>query len=268
MRAAKDVYCRLLNLIFPEDCHVCGERLREGSRVPVCRRCLAEPAPMQAEFFCTSCRTPFLNRAPLDESGQCALCRLGLTGFDAAYAYGSHEGALRKLVHLLKYEKIRPLGRILARFVVGVLPKDREFDAIVPMPLHWWRRANRGYNQADALARGISRVTGLPVLRTVRRVKATTPQAGLTNARRRQNMSGAFRVKRRRRGEIAGLRLLLVDDVLTTGTTAAACARVLKRAGAAHVTVAVVARADRRIGLSYAPEVLSTPLASVAGSSA
>ena len=96
MRAAKDVYCRLLNLIFPEDCHVCGERLREVSRVPVCRRCLTEPAPMQAEFFCTSCRTPFLNRAPLDESGQCSPCRLGLTGFDTAYAYGSHEGALRK----------------------------------------------------------------------------------------------------------------------------------------------------------------------------
>jgi ComF family protein len=268
MRAAKDVYCRLLNLIFPEDCHVCGERLREVSRVPVCRRCLSEPAPLQAEFFCTSCRTPFLNRAPLDELGQCALCRLGLTGFDAAYAYGSHEGALRKLVHLLKYERIRPLGRILARLVVGVLPKDREFDAIVPMPLHWWRRARRGFNQSDALAREIGRVTGLPVLRTVRRVKATTPQAGLTNARRRQNMSGAFRVKRRRRGEIARLRLLLVDDVLTTGATAAACARVLKRAGAAHVTVAVVARADRRIGLSYAPEVSSAPLAAVAGSSA
>jgi ComF family protein len=136
------------------------------------------------------------------------------------------------------------------------------------MPLHWWRRARRGFNQADALAREISRVTGLPVLRTVRRVKATAAQAGLTNARRRQNMSGAFRVTRRRRGEIAGLRLLLVDDVLTTGATAAACARVLKRAGAAQVTVAVVARADRRIGLSYAPEITTTLLTAAAGSSA
>jgi predicted amidophosphoribosyltransferase len=101
----------------------------------------------------------------------------------------------------------------------------------------------------------------------VRRVKSTPPQAGLTNAKRRENVRGAFRVKPRAKTKVAGLRLLLVDDVLTTGATAAACARALKRAGAAQVTIATVSRADRRAVLSYAPEFSSAPLAAAAGSS-
>jgi len=271
VRAAKTAFGRLFNFIFPHECRVCGEMLREVARVPVCSRCLTEPAPMVAEFFCASCRTPFLNRAPLDEAGQCSLCRLGLSGFDAVFAYGSHEGALRKLVHLLKYEKMRPLARPLAGFLVRALPQDdgavREFDAIVPLPLHWRRRLDRGFNQATLLSRESGRLLHIPVLSVVRRVKATPPQAGLTNAKRRANVRGAFRVKARAKAKIAGLRLLLVDDVLTTGATAAACARALKRAGAAQVTIATVSRADRRAVLSYAPEFSSVPLTAAAGSS-
>src|SRR5260370_41363793 len=97
--------------------------LRAVSRVPLCSRCVTYPAPMVAEFFCTGCRTPLLNRAPLDDAGQCSLCRLGLSGVDAVFAYGSHEGARRKLVDLLNYEKIRPLARPLAGFVVRALPQ-------------------------------------------------------------------------------------------------------------------------------------------------
>ncbi len=236
---------------------------------------------MQAEFLCASCRTPFLNRHPLDEHGNCPLCRLGLSGFDAVYTYGSYEGTLQRLIHLFKYEKLHPLARPLAAMLARAIPREERFDAVVPMPLHWRRRWERGFNQSELLAREIARRWNVPVVRAIRRVKATAPQAGLTNAKRRLNLAGAFAVRRSRldawssllnawisplnawtggrfsfgkrpiqkSAPLKGTRVLLIDDVLTTGATAAACARALKRAGARHVTLAAVARTDRRIAL-------------------
>jgi len=112
------------------------------------------------------------------------------------------------------------------------------------MPLHWTRRWQRGFNQAALLAREIAKRSGIPVLRAVRRIRATPPQAGLSHAKRRANMSGAFAP--RRGTPVQGLSLLLVDDVLTTGATASACAAALRRAGARRVAVLALARADRR----------------------
>lgn len=244
VRAAKWVFCGLFQLIFPDDCRVCGEPLREVSRIPVCPRCLKEPAALTAEHFCVACRMPFVNRSPLDESGRCTLCRLGLSGFDAVYSYGSYEGALRKLIHLFKYGGIRPLARPFGDFLARALPRELSFDMIVPMPLHWRRRFDRRFNQSALLAREISKRWFVPVRGVVRRKRATAPQAGLTNAKRRANVAGAFRVKRGTR--LHGKHVLLVDDVLTTGASAAACARALKRAGASRVTVLALARTDRR----------------------
>ena len=187
---------------------------------------------------------PFVNRFPLDETGRCALCRLGLQGFDAVYSYGSYEGTLRELVHLFKYSGVRPLARTFGKFLVQALPRETTFDVIVPMPLHWVKQWQRGFNQSDVLAREIGREWGVPVRRVVRRKRATRPQAGLTNAKRRANVQGAFKIPRGR--SLAGMRVLLVDDVVTTGATASACARVLKRAGATHVALLTLARTDRR----------------------
>ncbi|MCS6953304.1 MAG: phosphoribosyltransferase family protein [Bryobacterales bacterium] len=214
------------------------------SRVPVCPQCLAAPLPLSAEFFCVACGTPFLNRYPLDEHGRCALCRSGLRGFDAAYSFGAYESVLRELIHLFKYGGVQTLARPLGEYLMRALPREHRFDALVPMPLHWLRRWRRGFNQAELLAREVSRRSGIPVLKPVRRVRATRAQTGLSHSARRQNVLGAFRVRRKAR--LAGLRLLLVDDVMTTGATAAACALALKRAGAAYVALLVVARVDRR----------------------
>jgi len=194
---------------------------------------------------------PFVNRFPLDETGRCALCRLCLQGFDAVYSYGSYEGTLRELVHLFNYGGVRPLAGTFGKFLVQALPRETAFDVIVPMPLHWFKKWQRGFNQSDLLAREISKKWGVPVRTVVRRQKATRPQAGLTNSKRRANMSGAFKIPRGR--SLAGIRVLLVDDVVTTGATASACARVLKRAGAAHVAFLALARTDRRaaVDLSF-----------------
>jgi ComF family protein len=145
---------------------------------------------------------------------------------------------------LFKYNGVRPLAGTFGKFLARALPRETSFDVIVPMPLHWFKQWQRGFNQSEDLAREIGKKWNVPVRNVIRRKKATRPQAGLTNAKRRLNMSGAFRVPRGR--SLAGMRVLLVDDVVTTGATASACARVLKRAGAAHVALLALARTDRR----------------------
>jgi ComF family protein len=172
------------------------------------------------------------------------LCRSGLRGFDAAYSFGSYAGALRRLIHLLKYEGIRPLAAPLSAHLLRSLPRDEVFDYIVPVPLHWRRKWSRGFNQSELLARALSRSTGIPVSSALRRLIAGAAQAGLSNTARRKNVNQAFRCKA---GEaLRGKRILLLDDVMTTGSTAASCALALKGAGAARVALLTLARADRR----------------------
>ncbi len=196
---------------------------------------------------------PFTNAAPLDLDGRCPLCRLGVNGFDAAYTYGSYQGRLRDLIHLMKYQRIHTLARPLAELALQAFPRDERFDVIVPMPMHWWRRWRRGFNQATLLAKMIGRRTGIPVIAAVRRKKASPPQAGLSSAQRRKNVAGVFSPADRT--AVCGKRVLLVDDVLTTGSTASACARSLKRAGAAYVAVLTLARTDRRYQAEFPKEV-------------
>jgi len=172
------------------------------------------------------------------------LCRLGLRGFDAAYSFGAYEGVLRELIHLFKYGRVRSLARPLGAQLAAAIPQDQRFDVVAPVPLHWRRRLARGFNQAALLAAAVARRYAVPVTRAVRRRRGTPSQAGLSNAQRRANVAGAFQVRRAER--VRGRRVLLVDDVMTTGATASACAAALKRAGAAYVAVLTLARADRR----------------------
>lgn len=251
-RAIARAFCGLLDLVFPDDCRICEQPLHEVSRSPVCRKCLNPPQPLRSDFYCGTCRTPFLNRYPLDETGQ-RVCRLGLNGFDEVYSAGAYAGTLRKLIHLFKFNGIPPLLRPLGDFLIPVLPRDRRFDAIVPMPWHWRRRWQRGFNQSELLAPEIARHCHVPVKKAVRRKRATMPQAGLASAQRRENVKGAFEVKPAVRLE--GMSILLVDDVLTTGATARACARALKRAGTAHVSLVALARRGRPGGSDDIPHL-------------
>jgi len=211
---------------------------------PVCAECMRWDAEEQPEHFCALCRTPFLNARPLDESGLCRLCALGLTRYDAAYGFGTYQGTLGRLVQVFKYGRVRSLARPLGERLASAMPRDERFDAVVPMPLHWRKYLKRGFNQSELLAREVCRRRGLVLLDGLRRRRHTPAQAGLTSHQRRANVAGAFFVPRS--GEVQGKRLLLVDDVLTTGATANAAAAALKRAGAARVSVLVLARTDRR----------------------
>ena len=183
---------RFLALLFPADCAICGTPLHTTSAVPLCPDCLTPSEPFAAEHCCARCRTPFLNSSPLDDQGLCSLCRLGLTEFDWSWSYALYEGRLRQLIHLFKYGRMRPLARVLGSWLANAYPRLEQFDAIVPLPLHWWKRMRRGFNQSDLLARELSCRVGVPVLNAARRCRRTATQASLTPAQRRDNVQGAF----------------------------------------------------------------------------
>jgi len=141
---------------------------------------------------------------------------------------------------------MRPLVRPLGQWLATVLSEAGSVDLIVPVPLDGRRQRSRGFNQSELLAAELSRLSRVPLnARVLRRHRSTQTQTGLTHRQRRLNVQGAFRV--RRPEVLAGRSVALVDDVITTGATAAACARVLKRAGARRVVVIALARARRRL---------------------
>lgn len=168
-----------------------------------------------------------------------------MNGFDAAYSFGFYEGSLQKLVQLLKYGGIYTLAKPLGAMLASACPLTEPIDLVVPVPMHWLRRWKRGFNQAELLGNEVARRIGVNAGSAVRRKRRTPPQAGLSDSVRRRNVSGAFAVPKP--SAVRGLHVLLVDDVLTTGATASACASALKRAGARRVSVLTLARVDRRI---------------------
>jgi ComF family protein len=180
----------------------------------------------------------------------CGLCQQLHPPFEKAVAYGSYDGGLRDLIHLLKYQQVRPaaavLGRMLAEAITSLadtIPAGT--IAMIPVPLHKHKQAQRGFNQSELIARAawkqLGRTDRFQMLAGVLlRRRETGSQIGLTRHQRMENMRGAFAVADAK--QISGRNLLLVDDVFTTGTTAAECSRVLRRAGANRVWVATVAR--------------------------
>jgi ComF family protein len=233
----------LFNAVFPDDCRICEQPLRTVSRFPVCPSCLSLPQPFTAEFFCSACRTPFVDDYPLDEHDLCSICREGRVNFDSTCSFGSYDGALQELIQLYKYGKVETLAEPLSKLLLRAVPIEEHFDCIVPMPLHWRKRWQRGFNQAELLARPVAKRYGLTLSTALRRSRYTQAQAGLTDAERRRNLKDSFVV--RRAEEVIGKRILLIDDVFTTGATLRAATRALKAARAARVTALTLARVDR-----------------------
>jgi ComF family protein len=190
--------------------------------------------------WCTRCGDP-LRTWRAEATDTCGACQTHPPAFDAARAAGIHTGPLRAIVHALKYQQqamlAPPLAALMRRVAHDWLASNPTAVA-VPVPLHPWRSFRRGFNQADTLARGL----GLPVRQLVRRPRIGRPQAGLHADERRQNVEGLY-VMRRRPWTRVPATVVLVDDVMTTGATADACARVLKAGGVTQVFVLTAARA-------------------------
>jgi ComF family protein len=217
---------------------------------PVCSLCLFSPAPLPEDHSCDLCGLPFEEAAALQGTRRCGACLAESPVFDRARGFGVYEGGLRRLIHLLKYERMRPLAKPLAGMMATVLESLPAPDLVIPVPLYRARRWRRGFNQALALSEELGRKAGIcREPRVLRRTRATQPQAGLSYAERKRNVSGAFVVPRRDRVE--GRTVLVIDDVMTTGATLEACARALKKAGARSVLGLTAARAKRRLRPVY-----------------
>ena len=250
----------LFAVLFPSDCRICGEPLIRISRLPVCQSCLEHIRPVEGRL-CSVCGKRVLSSyaaAGPDGALVCPVCRRVQAPFAAAVAYGSYEGGLRELIHLLKYSGVRPAANVLGRMLAETICRTDFADTtqstaddgivVIPVRLHKTRRHQRGFNQAELIARAALKLIANPnrfrlADNVLQRQRDTHSQIGLTSHQRRENMRGAFVVTRTE--EVNAREVLLVDDVYTTGTTVSECARVLRRAGASRVRVATVARTLR-----------------------
>lgn len=197
---------------------------------------------------CDGCGQPF----EYDPGERCPACLAKPRSFDAARAACLYDEVSREPILMLKHGDRLDLAPLLARWVSRSARELLETaDAIVPVPLHPLRLLRRRYNQAAEIARPLSGLSGVPYLpdALVRR-RATETQAGKSGSGRMRNVAAAFHVPASRAGQVRGRRILLIDDVMTTGATAEGCARALKAAGAARVDLAVVARVKERGGLT------------------
>jgi ComF family protein len=227
----------LLAILIAPVCAACGTSLEQPTRGAVCRSCW-DAIVRFTPPLCRRCGDPLATwRAISEDQRHCARCRDHQGAVSSARAVGAYDGPLRAILHALKYERrqslARPLARLMKDSAGGILAG---IDLVVPVPLHRRRRRARGFNQAEALASHL----GLPWTNALRRRRATLSQTDLPAARRRANVRDAFAV--RREDQVDRLRVLLVDDVSTTGATLDACAQVLRRAGAAEVRALTAAR--------------------------
>jgi ComF family protein len=214
--------------------------------------------------LCSACGEKLFGQPFVTEAGTlCGLCYRAAPRFGKAVAYGAYEGPLRELIHIFKYQHVRSAASLLGKLLREAVQKSGLAGplAVIPVPLWPGKHRARGFNQAEEIARSFCRAQaseGIQLEATLLiRTRETTSQTGLTRAQRRANLRGAFAV--RRPEKLRGRRILLVDDVMTTGSTASECARVLLRAGAKEVFVATVARATREV-----PSVLSQVMAATA----
>jgi ComF family protein len=229
----------VLDLLYPPHCALCGCRLEPGmagERSAFCEPCLAT-IPPPPEQRCPVCSHPMIGMM------LCPNCDGRHWHLETIVPACRYEGEVRGMIQRFKYGRdialARPLDVLLARAMEDPRIAGRSFDAVVPVPLHPQRERERGFNQADLLARLLARSMGLPKCDLLKRKRPTAQQAGFDRSHRMENLRGAFVL---RRPPPPDSTLLLIDDVSTTGATLDACATVLKEAGAAEIAAVVVAR--------------------------
>jgi ComF family protein len=237
--ALRSVFRVVLDVALPPLCPSCREPLGEG--IGLCATCWSKLSFIEPPF-CARLGIPFTY-----DPGPGLLSMEAIANppaYDRARAAVRYDDVARALVLSFKYGDRLDLAPILGRWMARAGTElMHEADALIPVPLHWRRLWARRFNQSAALAGAISGQCGVPVLHDkLKRVRATSQQVGLSKPQRADNVQGAFQVPPEQKAAVAGRRLVLIDDVLTSGATVDACARALLRAGAAHIDVLVFAR--------------------------
>ena len=228
------------DLFYPPACPSCSG-LPGNATHQVCNRCLSGSTPVIPPF-CKSCGEPFPAGVP--DEFDCANCTGMQFAFDFARAAYLNTGRLRQMVLRFKYDSVLRLRHPLAHLAMRALDDPRIAARtdwlVVPVPVHFWRKFRRQFNQADEIARIIAKTAGFELARPLRRTRYTKPQADLDRSTRLKNLAAAFKLApTASKRSLKDRPVLLIDDVLTTGATANACAEILKR-DAATGTIAVL----------------------------
>jgi ComF family protein len=240
-----------LDLLFPPHCAVC-QRLGAW----LCADCLEAIEAIEPPV-CQHCGLPLAGSLNDERTALCARCQVSPIQLDGLRTYAFHGGPLREAIHQFKYQDLRGLapllGQLMAEGWERLAPRDLALDVIVPVPLHRSRQRERGYNQATLLAGELGHCLQLPVIEdAVVRSRATAPQVDLGVQARRANVQNAFRCQG---NNLAGKRVLLVDDVCTSGATLESTCLALRGAGATSVWACTLARARPDMGETPPPEV-------------
>lgn len=237
---SSNVLKSLLDLLYPRFCTQCGVRVRNCDH-HLCWDCFAG-LNIISRPFCRLCGDP--PDGLIEHEYTCSWCNSRKPGFDIARSAARYRGILRDVLHDFKYNGQVHLAADMAELLYQCAKThytDEMFDAVLPVPLAPGKERARGFNQAAMLAKRLARRTGISYAAgCVKRVRVARPQVELNAAQRRRNVRGIFEVKEP--GWVKGKRLLLVDDVMTTGATVDEVSRMLKNAGAARVCVVTVAR--------------------------
>jgi ComF family protein len=247
----------LVSVFFPGGCRLCEQLLTRASRLPICEECLGAFPALPARV-CSVCGSPALPVTTLadaapegdasagGEARKCLDCTQRVYRFERARSYAAYRGALVRAVVLLKFERIEPLAAYFGERVASIARRDAlAGDIVVPVPLHRARERERGFNQAELIAREVAKRLGLPFKPILlMRTKARPDKHILSNEERWRIVRGAFAT--RPGSQVDNKRVLLIDDVMTTGATLDACSKALLEAGAKSVIGLTVARAVRR----------------------
>ncbi len=220
-----------IDFLLPSSCINCG---KEIARELVCGDCL------NLLIYPRSPLCPHCGR-PIDKTKTCSFCRYE-KNLDYGRSFLLYLPPVDKMIHHLKYRGKTKLAKFFGLGMAGVLKSDfylKKADFLVPVPLFWWKKARRTYNQADLLSAIINQETDIPYVDALRRVRNTKTQTRLDQNKRLENVNNAFRVKNG--VEVKNKKIILIDDVMTTGATIKECAKVLKLAGAAEVYSLVAA---------------------------
>lgn len=245
LRSWKTLTSRALDLLYPPLCAVCGVNLSDGRAL--CDAC-DEDLPRLVAPFCDKCGEPFPGQ--IDGTFACPNCSKLKFAFEFARPATVRDERTLDMIHRLKYGRELHLAKDLGRLAYGAFSDPRLAPAIaggwplVPVPLHRKRLQHRHFNQAEEIARVLSSLSGLPLVRALQRTRATGHQTALTRSQRLENLRGAFAITQAGRDSarenLAGA--ILVDDVLTTGATVNECTKVLRREGVQRVFIVTVMR--------------------------
>ncbi|MEO6034006.1 MAG: ComF family protein [Verrucomicrobiota bacterium] len=230
-----------LSFFYPENCQICHEHRATPAEGYVCVDCWTDVRFIQ-EPSCQRCGLPY--EGEITGVFECSNCREMDLHFISARSAVVARGLVLDVIHRYKYSRalwFEPfLADLLNRQAQPAL-ENQKWDLIVPVPLHALKQREREFNQAERLARQLSRVTRIPMsAKLLERVEFTRTQTALTRTQRADNVRHAFRIRKKTR--LDGQRIILLDDVLTTGATTSACAKVLQKAGAGEICVWTVAR--------------------------